>query len=99
MLQLLVDFRRRDYCEKLAFFDMRPYIKVPMFQITVRSRENRRRDIRLDVSRQHNLLRRCGLLRLNNRNGGYRQIRGFSAQRGACVDALENAENQNSGEN
>jgi len=77
---------------------MRPYIEVPMLQITVRARENRRRDIRLDVSRQHNFLRRCGPLRRNNRNGGYRQIRGFRAKTGVCVDALKNTGNQQSNE-
>ncbi len=98
LLELLVDFRSLDFGQELAFFDMRPYVEIPTLQITVRPGKNRRLDIRLNVPRQHNFLQRCGPLRRNDRNCGHCHVRGFTAQRGAGVHALQNAGNQNPSE-
>ena len=63
LCQLLVDLRRLDDSQQIACFYIRTNIEVPLLEVAVGSRVDRRRDIRLDVAGQHDFLGRCSLLR------------------------------------
>ena len=49
--QLLVDLRRLNHGQQLPGFYVRTDVEIPLLQITVGARVNRRRDERLHISR------------------------------------------------
>ena len=89
--QLLIDFRSLNFGQELPGLDVGANIRIPVLEIAVGARVDRRIDVCLDICRQHDFLRRRGVLRMNHRDGGDCHFRGFSGERGAGLDARKNA--------
>jgi hypothetical protein len=90
---LLIDFRRIDFGQELAFFYVAPDIYIPAFQVTVRAGVNRGVSICLDISGENDFLGRSGAFGLHHGDRGHRHTCGFLPQSGSCLDARQNTEN------
>ncbi len=80
LLKLLVGFGSFDLGEQVAFVDVRADIGIPLLQIAVGARIDRRVDQRLRVSRQHQLLGRSRHFGMRDRNREDRGLMRFGDQ-------------------
>src|SRR5712692_2654084 len=85
LLELLVDFRSLNNSQQPTLLDSRSNVDVPLPQITVGPRIDRRSDERLHVPREDDLLGRRSLLRRNYRYRGEHDLRRFRLQRRASL--------------
>ena len=81
LLQLMIHFGRFDLGEEVARLHARADIGIPLLQIAVGARIDRRIDQRLRIPGQHQFLGRAGQFRMRDRHGEHGGLMRFDHQR------------------
>src|SRR5437867_12788640 len=94
LFELLVQIGGLDHSKLLACLDVRADIRLPAFQVSVGSGENRRFEPGPDFRRQHQTVTISSWRRGNNRHSRDCQLAGVSRGRTALTPAWQKAQQE-----